>query len=77
MHSAFMRGTEEVRNENNGWLWMKKGYPKKKTEGLIQATQNQSLQTRWMNTTQVEQLILWNEKCLKNVWTCQACCVKV
>lgn len=51
MHSAFMRGTEEVRNENNGWLWMKKGYPKKKTEGLIQATQNQSLQTRWMNTT--------------------------
>ena len=51
MHSAFMRGTEEVRNDNNSWLWMKKGYIKKKTEGLIQAAQNQSLQTKWMNTT--------------------------
>ena len=51
MHSALMRGTEEVRNDNNSWLWMKKGYIKKKTEGLIQAAQNQSLQTKWMNTT--------------------------
>ena len=25
MHSAFMRGTEEVRDNNNSWLWMKKG----------------------------------------------------
>ena len=24
MHSAFMRGTEEVRDYNNSWLWMKK-----------------------------------------------------
>ena len=51
MHSAFMRGTEEVRNDNNSWLWMKKGYIKKKTEGRIQAAQNQSVQTKWMNTT--------------------------
>ena len=31
-HSAFMRGTEEVRDDNNSWLWMKKGYLKKETE---------------------------------------------
>ena len=37
MHSAFMRGIEEVRDYNNSWLWMKKGYLKKETEGLIMA----------------------------------------
>ena len=48
MHSAFMRGTKEVRDESNSWLWMKKGYLKKETEGLIMAAQDQSLQTRWV-----------------------------
>ena len=24
MHSAFMRGTEEVRDKNNNWLWIKR-----------------------------------------------------
>ena len=24
MHSVFMRGTEEVRDENNNWLWLKR-----------------------------------------------------
>ena len=46
-HSAFMRGTEDVR-DNNSWLWMKKGYLKKETELLIMAAQDQSLQTRWV-----------------------------
>ena len=48
MHSAFMRGTEEVRDNNNSWLWMKKGYLKKEIEGLIMAEQDQSLRTRWV-----------------------------
>ena len=48
MRSAFMRGTEEVRDNNNSWLWMKKGYLKKETEGLIMAAQDQSFQTRWV-----------------------------
>ena len=47
-HSAFMRGTEEVRDDNNSWLWMKKGYLKKETVGLIIAAQDQSLETRWV-----------------------------
>ena len=29
MHSAFMRDTEEGRDDNNSWLWMGKGYLKK------------------------------------------------
>ena len=49
MRSAFMRGTEEVRDNNNCWLWMKKGYLKKETEGLIMAAQDQSFQTRWVH----------------------------
>ena len=49
MRSAFMRGTEEVRDNNNSWLWMKKGYLKKETEGLIMAAQDQSFQTRWVH----------------------------
>ena len=43
MHSAFLRGTDEVRDDSNSWLWMKKGYLKKETEGLIIAAQDQSL----------------------------------
>ena len=49
MRSAFMRGTEEVRDNNNSWLWMKKGYLKKETEGLIMAAQDQSFQTGWVH----------------------------
>ena len=49
MRSAFMRGTEEVRDNNNSWLWMKKGYLKKEIEGLIMAAQDQSFQTRWVH----------------------------
>ena len=48
MHSAFMRGTEEVRGDNNSWLWMKKGYLKKEIEELIMAAEDQLLQTRWV-----------------------------
>ena len=43
MHSAFMRDAEKVREGNKSWLWMKKGYLKKETEGLIMATDNEVL----------------------------------
>ena len=43
-----MRGTEEVRDDSTSWLWRKKGYLKKETEGLIMAAQDQSLRTRWI-----------------------------
>lgn len=41
-----MKGTEEVRDDNNSWLLMKKRHLQEKTEGLIMATQDLSLQTR-------------------------------
>ena len=40
-----MRGIE-VRDDNNNWLWMKKGYLKKETIGLVMAARDQSLETR-------------------------------
>ena len=46
MHYAFLRGTTEVRDDNNSWSWMKKGYMKKETEGLTMAAWHQSLRTR-------------------------------
>ena len=41
IHSGFMRVTEEVIDNKNSWLQMKKRYPKKETQGLIMATQDQ------------------------------------
>ena len=40
--------SEEVRDDKNSWLWMKKGYLKKETEGLIMTAQVQSLQKTWV-----------------------------
>ena len=40
MLSVFRRGTEDVRDNNNSWLWMKKGYLKKGTRRLIMAPQD-------------------------------------
>ena len=45
MRSAFMRVTEEVRNDNNTWLWMEKGYLKKESEGLIMIAKDKPLLT--------------------------------
>lgn len=47
--SAFMRVTEEVR-DNNCWLWMKKGDLKKDSEGLIMVAKDKSLQTGRVKT---------------------------
>ena len=41
MLPAFMRGAEEVRDDNNSWLWMK-GYLKKEIKGLIMATKHKT-----------------------------------
>lgn len=38
MQFAFIRGTEEVRDDKNSWLLMEKGYMKKETVTLILAT---------------------------------------
>ena len=48
LHSAFFRETEEGRDEDNSWLWVKKGYLKKETEGLIMAAQDQPIRTNWI-----------------------------
>ena len=48
LHSAFLRETEEVRDKDNSWLLVKKGYLKKETEGLIMAVQDQAIRTNWI-----------------------------
>ena len=48
LHSAFCRETEKVKDVNNSWLWLKKGYLKKETEGLIMAAQEQAIRTNWI-----------------------------
>ena len=52
--------SEEVRDDRNSWLWMKKGYLKKQKEGLIMTAQVQSLQKTW-----VKQLIFRNAECVE------------
>ena len=42
LHGKFIRETEEVRSEET-WGWIRKGYLKKETEGLIFAAQEQVL----------------------------------
>ena len=48
LHSAFLRETQEVRDEANSWLWVQKGYLKKETEELIMAAQDQAIRTNWI-----------------------------
>ena len=46
LRKKLIRGTEEVRDDSNSWLWIKKDIRRKNPKGL--APQNQSLQTRWV-----------------------------
>ena len=39
---------ETTREENESWLWLKDGYLKKETEGLIIAAQDQAIRTNWI-----------------------------
>ena len=47
LHGKFIRETEEVKSEEI-WGWIRKGYLKKETEGLIFATQEQALRAKWI-----------------------------
>ena len=46
-HGKFIIETEEVRSEET-WGWIRKGYLKKETKGLIFAAQEQALRTNWI-----------------------------
>eukprot|EP00795_Rhopilema_esculentum_P015411 gene15411-biopygen4913 len=48
LHGQFERGTKEIRDQKGTWLWLKNGYLKKETEGLIVAAQDQALRTNWI-----------------------------
>ena len=60
LHGKFVRETEEVRSEET-WGWIRKGYLKKKTEGLIFAAQEQALRTNWVRKNTDGQEV--SEKC--------------
>lgn len=48
LHSALDRECREIRDNNDSWVWLKKGYMKKETEGLILAAQDQAIRTKWI-----------------------------
>ena len=47
LHGRFIRETEEVRSQET-WGWIRTGYLKKETEGLIFAAKEQTLRTNWI-----------------------------
>ena len=55
LHGQFYKNTEKVRDPLT-WDWLKKGYLKKETEGMIMAAQDQALRTRYIRKE------LWNRK---------------
>ena len=60
LHGKFVRETEEVRIEETR-EWIRKGYLKKETEGLIFITQEQALRARWIRKNIDDQEV--SEKC--------------
>ena len=48
LHSALFKKSQECRDNKDSWLWLKKGYLKKETEGTILAAQDQAIRTRWV-----------------------------
>ena len=44
LHGQFMMEMDEIASENS-WSWLRTGYLKKETEGLLVAAQNQALRT--------------------------------
>ncbi len=44
----FFKETASVRDEKESWLWIKDGYLKKETEGLILAALEQAIRTNWI-----------------------------
>ena len=47
LQGKFIRETEEVRSKET-WRWIRQGYLKKETEGLIFAAQEQAPRTNWI-----------------------------
>ena len=47
MHGQFLRQTKDL-SSNDTWQWLQRGELKKGTEGMIMATQDQTLRTRYM-----------------------------
>ena len=47
MHVQFQRQTKDL-SSNDTWQWLKRGELKKETEGMIMATQDQTLRTRYI-----------------------------
>ena len=47
LHGKLMRDTEEVRSEAS-WCWVRKGFLRKETEGMIFAAQEQAIRTNWI-----------------------------
>ena len=48
LHGAFERKTKEIKDSVESWTWLKKGYLKKETEGMLMAAQDQAIRTRWV-----------------------------
>ena len=46
MHGQFLRQTKDL-SSNDTWQWLQRGEPKKETEGIIMAAQDQALRTRY------------------------------
>ncbi|CAH3046938.1 unnamed protein product, partial [Porites lobata] len=44
LHGQFIRSCEEIRHLNS-WAWLKRGKPKKESEGIIMAAQDLALRT--------------------------------
>ena len=44
LHGQFLMEMDEIASENS-WSWLKTGYLKKETEGLLVAAQSQTLRT--------------------------------
>ena len=61
-----------MRDDKNSWLWLRKGYLKKETEGLLLAAQDQALRTRWiMKYSSLARLILSLVSC---IWSSGSSC---
>ena len=47
LYGKLMRDTKEVRSEES-WCWVRKGFQKKETEGMIFVAQEQAIRTNWI-----------------------------
>ena len=60
LHGKLVRNTEEVRSEES-WSWIREGFLKTETEGMIFAAQEQAIRTNWIKKNIDKQDV--SEKC--------------